>query len=105
MPPTRGRRGGEAPRAPSVQTTVRRWPRWRRGPASCPTLRFVVVHDLGPLVDRPLLVIDTADAALIDALRPRLPVLPCVLVGVGVPGTAGPEAVQTADVLLTERPD
>jgi hypothetical protein len=63
------------------------------------------VDDLGPLVDRPLLVVEASDAALLGALRTRVPVLPCVLVGVGAPGRTGPEAVGTTDVLLTHEPD
>jgi hypothetical protein len=61
----------------------------------------LAVDDLGPLADRPVVVVGVGDGPALDALAQRLPVLPCVVVGVGAPGEVAEAAAATTDVLLT----
>jgi hypothetical protein len=63
------------------------------------------VDELGPLADRPALIVDLSDAPLLASARSLVPLLPCVVIGVGRPDRHPPEAEGAFDVLLTRDDD
>jgi hypothetical protein len=65
----------------------------------------LAVDDLGPLADRPVLFVDLADAPLLTSARTLVPLLPCVVVGIGRPDGHLSEAEDAFDVLLTSDSD
>ncbi|MCU1449859.1 MAG: putative Enoyl-CoA hydratase, partial [Acidimicrobiales bacterium] len=60
----------------------------------------LAVDELGPLTGRPVDVVDSGDIHAARAVT-RLPLLPCVVVGVGEPGGLDGAAAAATDVLFT----
>jgi len=63
------------------------------------------VRELGPLNGRPVVVVDVEHPDAFEELGPRLPVLPCVVVGVGTGDDVHPAVAANTDILLTGAED